>query len=78
MHFQPAALRRLEVTHVPFALCPFCGIASETPHDTQAACIEALRTEISRTQAMLTRSTPLSGTRCPVPDKTPEPETGDR
>lgn len=29
-------------------LCPFCGLATNSPHETQAACIEALHAEISR------------------------------
>lgn len=35
------------------AICPFCGIASEVPHETQQACIEALHTEIERTKKIL-------------------------
>ena len=41
-----------------FTVCPFCGVASETPHDTQETCIAALRAEIERAQALLTRVTP--------------------
>jgi hypothetical protein len=67
---------------VPFALCPFCGIASDAPHDTQEACLDALRAEISRTQSLLTRSTPVSGTPFPVPrtgaDLKGEPDSGTR
>jgi hypothetical protein len=33
--------------------CPFCGIATESPHETQAACIEALQAEISRVREMV-------------------------
>jgi hypothetical protein len=40
---------------MPFVVCPFCGVASETPHDSQEACIQALRAEIARAQALLTR-----------------------
>ena len=39
------------------AVCPFCGIVSDHPHETQAACIEALRAEISRTRQVLERVT---------------------
>ena len=29
-------------------VCPFCGLATESPHETQGACIAALNAEISR------------------------------
>ena len=29
-------------------VCPFCGLATESPHETQGACIAALHAEISR------------------------------
>jgi hypothetical protein len=34
-------------------LCPFCGIVSDVPHETQQACIEALQSEIARTRKVL-------------------------
>lgn len=34
-------------------ICPFCGIVTEAPHETQQACIEALQTEIDRTRKIL-------------------------
>jgi hypothetical protein len=34
-------------------LCPFCGVVSESPHETQQACIEALQSEIERTRRVL-------------------------
>jgi hypothetical protein len=33
--------------------CPFCGVATETRHETQRACIEALHSEIARTRRVL-------------------------
>ena len=33
--------------------CPFCGVVSEVPHETQQACIEALHFEIKRTREIL-------------------------
>lgn len=36
-----------------FVVCPFCGVASEVAHPSQEACIEALRSEIARTRAIL-------------------------
>jgi uncharacterized Zn finger protein (UPF0148 family) len=34
-------------------ICPFCGVVSEAPHETQQACIEALQSEIARTRRIL-------------------------
>ena len=34
-------------------VCPFCGIASEVPHETQEGCIRALQAEITRTRQVL-------------------------
>lgn len=33
--------------------CPFCGTATEVPHETQAGCIAALHTEIGRMRDIL-------------------------
>ncbi len=35
------------------SVCPFCGVVTETPHETQAGCIEALNAEIERMRAVL-------------------------
>ena len=34
-------------------ICPFCGVVSDVPHETQQACIEALQFEIKRTREVL-------------------------
>jgi hypothetical protein len=34
-------------------VCPFCGIASDVPHETQEGCIHALQAEITRTRQVL-------------------------
>ncbi len=34
-------------------VCPFCGLASDVPHETQAVCIEALQAEISRVREIV-------------------------
>jgi hypothetical protein len=34
-------------------ICPFCGVSTEVPHDTQEGCIEALNAEIARMRAIL-------------------------
>ena len=39
------------------AVCPFCGIVSDHPHETQTACIHALQAEITRTRQVLERVT---------------------
>ena len=33
--------------------CPFCGVATEVPHETQEGCIQALHAEIARMRAVL-------------------------
>jgi len=35
--------------------CPFCGVASPAPHESQAQCIEALHAEIARVRAVLSQ-----------------------
>ena len=34
-------------------ICPFCGVVSDTPHETQQACIAALQSEIDQTRKIL-------------------------
>lgn len=34
-------------------LCPFCGMASDVPHESQEVCIAALHAEIQRTRQIL-------------------------
>ena len=35
------------------ANCPFCGVTTDVPHETQEACIEALQAEIARVRSVL-------------------------
>jgi hypothetical protein len=35
------------------SICPFCGIVTEAPHETQTGCIQALNAEIARMRAVL-------------------------
>jgi hypothetical protein len=35
------------------ANCPFCGVATNVPHETQELCIRALQEEIARMRAVL-------------------------
>ena len=34
-------------------VCPFCGLATESPHETQAACVEALQEEVTRVRRIV-------------------------
>jgi len=34
-------------------VCPFCGLATDAPHETQAACIQALQAEITRVRQIV-------------------------
>ena len=38
-------------------LCPFCGMATESPHQSQEVCIAALQAEIHRTRQILEKIT---------------------
>jgi len=38
-------------------ICPFCGVVTDAPHETQEACIGALQTEIARTREILEKVT---------------------
>jgi hypothetical protein len=33
--------------------CPFCGVMTETPHESQQGCLEALAAEIARLRSVL-------------------------
>jgi len=37
----------------PVPVCPFCGLPSTLPHETQAVCVEALHREIERMRDIL-------------------------
>jgi len=34
-------------------VCPFCGVATDVPHETQEVCIQALNREIARMREVL-------------------------
>ena len=38
---------------VPAIVCPFCGVTTDVPHETQEGCIEALHVEIARMRELL-------------------------
>jgi hypothetical protein len=50
--------------------CPFCGVATEIPHETQEGCIKALTAEIARMRAILEH---VHSTEVPGPADQPEP-----
>ena len=52
-------------------VCPFCGLATDVPHETQQSCIDALHAEIARTRRVLERVTePLRPPRIAEDDET--------
>lgn len=60
-------------------VCPFCGVVSESAHDSQEACIRALQYEIQRTRQILTqvdqsaRRPRIAPVAEPNEDETPQP-----
>lgn len=53
-------------------LCPFCGMATDVPHESQQGCIAALNAEIARTRQILENVTePL---RAPLIAEDEEPQ----
>jgi hypothetical protein len=34
-------------------ICPFCGVATDAPHESQEGCIEALHAEILKMRSVL-------------------------
>ena len=53
--------------------CPFCGVATPVPHETQAACIAALHSEIGRVRHILAALRPAGADPQNVSDD-PHPE----
>lgn len=39
--------------------CPFCGIVTDVPHETQQGCIDALHAEIARLREILETVRPI-------------------
>jgi hypothetical protein len=60
------------------SLCPFCGVVTDTPHESQEGCLTALAAEIARLRAVLDH---VQSARVPVPpqedDEPGDPATGD-
>jgi hypothetical protein len=53
--------------------CPFCGVVTDVPHNSQAGCIEALTHEISRIRRLLELVRPPGPGEPPV-EPVPEPD----
>jgi hypothetical protein len=41
-------------------LCPFCGLSTDVPHETQQGCIDALHAEIAHMRDLLDTVKPVS------------------
>jgi hypothetical protein len=54
--------------------CPYCGVSTDVAHETQEACIEALRAEISRVREVLTH---VRSAVVPGPVERPDDEEAD-
>jgi hypothetical protein len=51
---------------VPARACPFCGVATDVPHERQEGCIEALHGEIARMRGILDHLRPLGALNSPL------------
>jgi hypothetical protein len=51
--------------------CPFCGVVTQVPHDTQQGCIDALHAEIARMREVLetVRQLPSAATAAEADDR---------
>ena len=54
-----------------YGQCPFCGVATDVPHETQEGCIAALHVEIGRVRGILATLTPTGGPRSAGRDDEP-------
>jgi hypothetical protein len=52
----------------PPRTCPFCGMPSSVPHESEAGCIEALQAEIELTRQRLQQGSGRDGP-APAPSK---------
>jgi hypothetical protein len=60
--------------------CPFCGLVTETPHETQEGCIRALHAEIARMREVLrhVHSTAVPRPTEPAGSDVAQPQIGPR
>ncbi len=55
--------------------CPFCGVATDVPHERQEGCIEALHAEIVRMRGILAHVTsPMPPARARTSDRDDTPK----
>jgi hypothetical protein len=55
-----------ELARVSARACPFCGLATDVPHESQEGCIEALQVEIARVREILQHLRPLDDLASPL------------
>lgn len=58
--------------------CPFCGLGTDLPHETQEACIAALNGEIARMRQVVSHLRVLSGDEVSGDNPNPHPGPEDR
>ena len=56
--------------------CPFCGVDTTVPHETQEGCIQALHAEIARMRAVLDHVYTAEVPGPPDDDPDPGPDRG--
>ena len=56
--------------------CPFCGVTTDVPHETQEACIQALQAEIARVRSVLDHVYSVAVPDAVTDDDEPGPEGG--
>jgi len=52
-------------------VCPFCGVVTEIPHESQQGCLDALEAEIARLRTVLEHSEPVTVPAPPTDDDDP-------
>jgi hypothetical protein len=55
-------------------VCPFCGLATESAHETQGACVEALQAEVSRVREIVEKVEKLDSWPDDAPRTGPAPK----
>lgn len=66
----PATLRKnLGTISMNATTCPFCGLVTDVPHETQQTCIEALHAEIARVRGILDVARPTASPFVPALDQ---------
>ena len=58
-------------TRLGVRFCPFCGVSTVVPHETQQGCIDALQVEIARMRGILDHLRPLKSLNSDPEDRRP-------